>query len=236
MKIAAACIVAFALALGAAPAARACSPVRYDPQRIVFPRTDFAAVMFERAAFVEVAEAVSAKPIDANALVARALARHLGFEADPGRRKALRATFAKFPAELRRGGASSITFRSVERLKGVGAASFVLTGYWLPGRKSPPDVRMPGFPLPEEVYYSSFGEPEELTSDNFPAICTSYVSAAPGRRYLIFRGADGRLLGPSIPYRNRGVGETSLAQGFPYEPVTGKADPWLAQVRRAAKR
>jgi hypothetical protein len=55
-------------------------------------------------------------------------------------------------------------------------------------------------------------------------------------RYLVFRDADGRLLGAAIPASFVGNGETTLRFGHVIRPVLTDDDPWLEAIRDTAAR
>lgn len=74
---------------------------------------------------------------------------------------------------------------------------------------------------------------EEATAENLarPA-CALYPYGWVGSTAVVFRDADGALLGAVVPHRRSG----QMLPGRTYAIVAGDNDRWLSQVRAAARR
>ena len=129
---------------------------------------------------------------------------------------------------------AEISYRVLERLKGAGLESFRLKGAVLTlpsGTATAPKFHSGDYSDPRAVY-----EAESLRTLDEPNDCRMVLPAVVGGRYLIFRDADGRLLGETVPFHSRGGHSTVtvVASGPVYEAVPSDDDPWLARVRKAA--
>lgn len=233
MKAATAILVVAALCLAAGPA-WACRPPVYHADYVSFPRNDFAALMVENAAYIDLAIAERAAPIpelvrwvDAT-VAARAVGREPGFSSARAKRSML--------ADLRKDGAARITFRSLEKLKGDGPTWLQLDGFWSPRLDESYQRRDLADLLSPETMFSSLDGPMELGEGKIGRLCTRYLSVKPGGRYLIFRDADGRLLDATIPASFVRNGETTLRFGHVIRPVLTDDDPWLEVIRGATSK
>lgn len=233
MRVASAILVVAALWAAAGPAF-ACRPPMYRPDYVSFPRSDFAAQMVESAAYIDLAIAERAAPIpelerwvDAT-VAARAVGREPGFSSARAKRSML--------ADFRKDGAARITFRSLEKLKGDGPAWFQLDGFWSPRLDESYQRRDLADLLSPATIFSTLAGPIELGEGRVGRLCTGYLSVKPGARYLIFRDADGRLLGATIPASFVRNGETTLRFGHVIRPVLTNDDPWLEAIRETAAR
>lgn len=129
-------------------------------------------------------------------------------------------------AELLSMGAASIVFRSQEKLKGEGADEFRLYGFWHPQTDSASDQRAnsSGQSFHDDI------PPGELWPTAFVSMCGRDISARAGRQYLIFRDADGRLLGVAAAGRPATDGDW----GWAFEEVPPLGNSWLETVRRVS--
>ncbi len=221
------------LAFAAGPALACRWPV-YHADHVSFPRDDFAALMVENAAYIDLVIAERAAPIpelerwvDAT-VAARAVGREPGFSSARAKRSML--------ADLRKDGAARITFRSLEKLKGDGPAWFQLDGFWSPRLDERYQRRDLADLLSPATIFSTLAGPIELGEGRVGRLCTGYLSVKPGARYLIFRDADGRLLGATIPASFVRNGEITLRFGHVIRPVLTDDDPWLEAIRDTAAR
>ncbi len=224
------------LAVVAPGAAHACRFPYYYENRASFPRTDFAAVMVEKAAFVDVAVLRGAEPIDIDGWIASALANDLSDITGVVGRKAMRDLYADTARDLRREGAARLVFRSIEHLKRQGPDEFSLYGFRTrtgSGWDERPATLIDRL-SPKAVWSS--GETFELSPTRVVALCSRWVRARADQPYLIFRDADGRLLGPGIRVVDPVEGTEELRQGFVFAPVELSGDAWLEAVRAAAGR
>lgn len=230
--------LALAVALAASQPALACRPPVYSEAFVAYPRTDFAVVMVENAAYVDLAIAERAEPIPELADWVRAARSAAVAEdlADGGEAWAL-DTYRGLEADLRRRGAARIVFRSLEKLKGEGPSWFTLNGFW-----KPRDRRRPGIgsrlseALSPRAVYSTIGGPYELGRDRLIPLCGAGLTVWPGQQYLVFRDASGRLLADGIPYLLTADSSLHSSSGYVFEAVAAEGDPWLSLVREAASR
>lgn len=79
-----------------------------------------------------------------------------------------------------------------------------------------------------------YAEPiEEATAENLArSSCALYPYGWVGSTAVVFRDADGALLGAVVPHRRSG----QMLSGRTYAIVAGGEDRWLSQVRAAARR
>ncbi len=217
-----------ALAMWASVAAPvfACTPPlerQYPNQPADYRR--FAEAILKEARYVEVVQVVSAVPVTAP----EAWDRWLNVMGRPGFGDEAAARAAH---KANRNKPVGVVFRLtvVERLKGSGPGEIVLEGG---GTAPPPDsagsdeelrhVIRDGRPAP--VLHGSGADELDLPDALVVrSTCSpSLLRLAPGQRYLIFRGRDGRLL--------------KTASGYRLMPIASSAGPrhWLDAVRQAAR-
>jgi hypothetical protein len=214
--------------------ANACRPSVYDETRFSFPRTDFAAVLWENATYVDVAVLQRTERLPLADWVRSARARDLAVAADADDRRAVIAMYAGKEAELRHGGAAELVFRSIESLKGYGSTEFSLYGFWTRAGSPWADSFTTSADRlsPKAVWYANGRY--ELSPTRLTWFCTSWIGAKSNQPYLIFRDADGRLMEATIPVLDVATGETRRVQGFVDAPVELSGDPWLEAVRRVS--
>jgi hypothetical protein len=158
---------------------------------------------------------------------------------------AARANFAAFPASdtgpltpkrvsalLREDwedDGARIHYRVVEHLKGSGPETFTLNGAQLP----PAPHRFPPKALDPVAGLKSRLDSRDLSDwEGFGACITALYSEV-GKRYLVFRDAEGHLLRQEVAVRFRG--ETVRVGGPVYAEVSGPDDRWLVAVRAAVR-
>lgn len=129
---------------------------------------------------------------------------------------------------------AEITYRVLERLKGSGPTEFMLKGAVLTS-PSGPAVRAPKFHAGDYSDPRAVYEAEALRTLDEPNDCRLVLPAVVGARYLVFRSADGALLGATVPYRWRGKHAGEVV-GPVYEAISGDNDPWLRRVRSTVAR
>lgn len=214
--------------------ASACRPLYYSDTRFSFPRTDFAAVLWENATYVDVAVLQRTEPLDFASWIRRARAADLADAINPADRAAIVARYAGMAAEFRREGAAKLVFRSIESLKGQGPSEFGLNGFWTRGGSqwaASSGSSRDGL-SPEAVWYAN--GPYELSQSRLTPLCFTWLGAKSDQPYLIFRDADGRLMTSTIPVLEVANSETLHVMGFVFAPVELSGDPWLEAVRSAA--
>lgn len=212
----------------------ACRPVPYDETRFSFPRTDFAAVLWENATYVDVAVLQRTERLDLTGWVGGARAKGLAESADADDRKAVIAMYADKEGELRRDGAAELVFRSIESLKGHGPTEFSLYGFWTrDGSPWADSSTTPADRLSAKAVWYANG-PYELSSTRLTWFCTAWLGAKSDQPYLIFRDAEGRLMDATIPVLEIATGKSRRELGFVFAPVELSGDPWLEAVRRVA--
>lgn len=118
-----------------------------------------------------------------------------------------------------------IHFRVVERLKGHSPPEFTLGG----SKEFEKDKQAPrAVPLSQLHYFLDI---VDLIDGPGMGDCTMPVFAQTGRRYLIFRGADGLPLRIDVPVRFSG--QMNPRSGPSVVPIISINDPWPKLVRQA---
>lgn len=228
-------------AIAAATPTLACSLVPFERNRSAVDARRLPERMLASAAFVEVAVAEDRELLDVEALVTAAWkAEDAAIPPLPPEDAAARADMEEEKAWLVKSyteaGLARVRFRTVERLKGAGPDSFVLTAFSylaLPAeneRSLEQTIRERGdYSNPRKVYYA----PNWVQADGWggPGSCTAPLTVVMGRRYLIFRGADGNLLGEHPV--GGGFYRMNFGDGSAFEPAA-EDDLWLKRVRKAA--
>ncbi len=197
--------------------------------------------MFEAATNVEVVEVAGSEPLDIATWFERQIAEH-------SERPSEAAAWRRGLDAYRNNEAphfhfSRITYRVIERLKGAGPLTFQLDGSMVS-----PEPRATATPRLNAERHWWGSDVTEIAEESyfFSSSCSGYLNAASGQRYLIFRGADGKLLQGGVRFRwlpegvrVRRVQSDDRApfarNGLNYEPVNER-DIWLSAVRRASRR
>jgi hypothetical protein len=236
--LAAALLATCALAVSAS--ALACDRAAYDKRYVKIDARRLPADMTKAAARIDVAVAEAVEPIDVDAFLTQAWAAELA-RAGPAEAERI-ARVRKFEEQsFRLPSFGRIRFRVEETLKGQPAAGFTLMGRF--GFEGSPfaarrdefeSALEQGFPRgdysqPEAVYRYERMVQADIHE---PASCTTFPTAIAGRRYLIFRDAEGRLLGEIVEPGRRYGG--NLHQWPVYVPLRAN-DPWLARVRKTVR-
>jgi hypothetical protein len=234
MKRLGALIVAI-FALSAAPAL-SCSRVPFERWQPSVRPMALPAKMVADAALVEVAVAERRELVDIDAFLSESFKADLARAGDDAERREIREDMAWKREELATAGLARVSFRIVERLKGGGPDTFKLTAF---STQEPDDGLTPATALQSRGDYGKarqvYDAPKWVQADAWGGFgsCTAPISVVIGQHYLIFRGADGNLLGERpmgfVPLNQ------NLSPGSVFEPVTA-SDPWLARVRKAARR
>ena len=217
----------------------ACSFPSYAESGRVIDTRNLARDMVAAATTVDLVEVESATMIDPVAFFAEERAQQIA-EAHPEWVADIRADYDAYEDNYRRWGASTITFRILERLKGPPPSSFELTGFYVRRLDefyrvmSSYDLGEPRAALPtgEELYMRHL---VELKDWGGPGSCAAPLTAVEGVRYLIFRDAEGRLLNDGA-YRSNGP-RMEIAPGvygMTAEPAS-EGDLWLEAVRSEAR-
>ncbi len=125
---------------------------------------------------------------------------------------------AEEQAYFRDMGAVSIHFRVIERLKGRAPDLFTANG--LAGLEAYDSYPRRKLSLQEVAYLPNVRDLDHWSTNSD---CTESIYARLGQRYVIFRRADGRVLG----------NKADDPIGPSYVPVAGLDDPWIQTVRKA---
>lgn len=217
----------------------ACSFPSYAESGRVIDTRNLARDMVAAATTVDLVEVESATMIDPVAFFAEERALAIA-EARPEWVADVGLDYDAYEDSYRRAGASTITFRILERLKGPPAVSFDLTGFYVRrtdeayGALSPYDLGEPRAALPtgEDLYMRHL---VELKDWGGTGSCAAPLKAVEGVSYLIFRDAEGRLLYDGSPRFNGPRMEVaSGVYGVTAEPAS-EGDAWLEAVRSAAR-
>lgn len=193
--------------------------------------------MLGAAAFVDVAIAESRDLIDIEARLTEIWKPELEAARDDADRAESLEQMELARRDMKDSGLARVRFKTVERLKGESPGQFELTAFSFDQPPSEGDFSAEGaarrrgdYSDPKRVYYA----PSWVQADVWGGggSCDTALTVVIGQRYLIFRGADGRLLGEQEA--NSGL-RVNWQQGSVFEPVT-ENDPWLARVRKAAAR
>jgi hypothetical protein len=130
-------------------------------------------------------------------------------------------------------GAKAITFRVLSRIKGASAERFLLFGRAFGAVDPAAQADSLGHWLDDAGRVVPFENVREAPLSRLQAISSCdppQLAARPGRIYLVFRGADGRLLGPA-----RFHADGAPVRGFPFADVGLPADSaWARQVMMLA--
>jgi hypothetical protein len=202
----------------------------------------FARQMAPAATFIEIAVAEKAVPIPRRAYFQARLQRSMADARTE--RERLQATQA-YQRELSKNESlgDRITYRVERRLKGAGPARFYLDGDAfasasepsrlgpLPGHRSHFTPGLGG-PVPLPIGGVEVTPSTQRQSRDGACGGTHVLEAVLGQRYLIFRNAAGRLLGPTMAARPGGPPRIT---GYVYEPIAGPNDPWVKAVEKAVR-
>ncbi|WP_165184654.1 hypothetical protein [Caulobacter soli] len=137
-------------------------------------------------------------------------------------------SFSALLREEWRDDGARVHYRVAEHLKGSGAETFALNG-----------ARMDLAPLkrvskPQPLMALKFRlESRDLSEWEGFGSCITALYSQVGKRYLVFRDADGRLLRQPVDVLF--MGKTTPVGGPVYAEVFGPDDPWLIAVRQAAR-
>jgi hypothetical protein len=220
-------------------ASEACSFRSYAESGRIIDTGNLARDMVAAATTVDLVEVQGAMMIDPVAFFAEERAREVA-DAPPEWVADVGADYDAYEDSYRRWGASTITFRILERLKGPPASSFELTGFYvrrtddLYRSMSSYDLGEPRVALPtgEDLYMRHL---VELKDWGGGGSCAAPLRAVEGVRYLVFRDADGRLLYDGAPQFNAPQREVAPGvYGVTAEPAS-EGDAWLEAVRVAAR-
>lgn len=232
-------LCAAALLLGQSNAASACSRVPYAEARISIPSDHLAERMLATAATVDLVVLERIEPWDIDAVFAAELAAAIAQH--PEDAGWLAEDFASEAELFRRFGASNVTFRVVERLKGASpdtfpAGAFAVEagddGYALIGLVD----RIPREgPLPDSASLYDMSGIVDLGAHQGSGSCDSPVVIADEVSILIFRDAQGRILRGAVPAMTHD-GRPVAFDGPAFEIVDPAGDVWLDAVRRASGR
>ena len=232
--------IALSIAACASTHAQACSFVSYAESGRVIDSTHLADRMFAAAATVDLVQVESVEAIDPVAFFARERAEAMA-DARPEWVAGVNEDYDFYQDLYQRRGASTITYRVIERLKGDAGSSFSLTGFYIRrgteefGWMSARDLGEPRAVIPtgEDLYMRHL---VELSDWGGSGSCAAPLTAVEGVRYLIFRDAYGRLLYDGAPLINRPRPAVAIeAYGMTAEAVS-EGDAWLNAVRAASLR
>lgn len=192
------------------------------------------------AATVDLVEIHALEPWDPVAHFAAERAEAIA-EARPEWVADVREDFDRYEAEYRLFGASTVTFRVIERLKGEGDNGFSFGAFVFQAGHEDYDLgeladqipRTGPLPTGENLYMNHV---VDLVDFQGPGSCSAPLVVTEGGRYLIFRDADGRLLRGAVPVTDRRQPPLQAVDGPVFEAVAGDDDIWLAAVRTASLR
>jgi len=233
--------VGVAVLLGLAPAAGiACSFPSYQEAGIVIHADRLAERMVEAAATVDLVEVGTIESWDPVAYFASERAEAIA-EARPEWVADVQADYNRYEAEYRLFGASTVTFRVIERLKGAGDNGFSFGAFVFQAGHDDYDFgeladqipRTGPLPTGETLYMNHI---VDLVDFQGPGSCSAPLVVTEGLRYLIFRDADGRLLRGAVPVTDRRQPPLQAVDGPVFEGVAGEDDIWLSAVRAASLR
>jgi hypothetical protein len=228
-----------ALALPTASAV-ACSLVPYRASNYRIDTQAIPTMMVSAATTVDL---VVAETVDRSAMDKRFntdMANELADAATEEERAEIRSDYEDIRDQWRRSGAGAVTYRVVERLKGDSLDTFVMNAFvplegqdkWEPELKWRVAKRG-DFRDAKATWAMST---KDIAEWGGLGSCSSPLFATIGAYFLVFRGADGRLLenGVQLERRFDGRFQPSTRDGPVYEPVLLEDDPWLNAVRAAA--
>lgn len=212
------------LAVISAAPALACLPAPLDPP--LHQKAEIAALV-RNATVIDLAVVEAIEARDSSAL-AKQVARIQSADPKPAMILGLTERVADF-------GPATYHYRLVERLKGPAPRAKVFSLQGMTEQVKQAAVAPPRQPHVREL---TLGAPfreliEEATPQNLAeSFCSLHPFGWVGMRVLIFRGADGGLLGRTIPHQQRGQRAPILLQGSVYRPADDPRDPWVTEVRR----
>ena len=196
--------------------------------------------MVEAAAVVEVVAVDSITPWDTKAFFAEERAEALAGR-NPRSAAHIAGEYDHFERVYETNGASTVTFRVVETLKGQSTTLFSI-GAFVVGPENDGfgleelTNQLPATgPLPTAEQLYNLNALTDLTHFE-SAGCATPMAVRLDGYYLVFRDAAGELLRDAVPVRSRHQrGQTAL-DGPNFEAVNETGDVWLESVRAAAGR
>lgn len=224
--------------LGLAPvSAIACSIPRYEDADIVIHADRLAEGMVAAAATVDLVELSAIEPWDPVAFFADERAQVVA-QARPEWVARVHADYDHYEGQYRLFGASTATFRVVERLKGVGSEGFSVGAFVVRpeneefGLGQLTDLIPQTGPLPSsgDLYARRI---VDLRDHQGTGSCAMPVVVSEGSRYLVFRDSRGGLLQNGVQATDRRNRPVPGPDGPSFEAVASDDDIWLDAVRRA---
>lgn len=234
MKMIATAMIAAGV-LAAAPAALACDIPPYDKRRDRIDAAALPAEMVRSAARIDIAVAETVEPIDVETWLNQAWAAELA-KADEAERARIEKVKRGELATYNRPSFGRVNYRIVETLKGPPAEDLSLVAF-LYVEDSPEALHRRQFDRTDQR--GDYSDPKEVyMTDRLVQAdqgngwnCNSSLHVVQGPRYLIFRDADGNLLGE---VRTPGHRYGDNRYRWPVHEQLLADDPWLARVRKAA--
>lgn len=221
-----------------ATAAIACSTPSYVEAGLTIHGDRLAERMVGAASRVDLVEIALITPWDPKAFFAEERAEAIT-DARPDWIAQVGEDYDAYEEQYRLFGASTVTLRVVERLKGSGEDTFTIGAFVASddafGLSSLTDRISPEGPLPtgEELYDYPF---VDLARFEGSGSCAAPLVVVPGQTYIVLRDVDGALLKGAIPatYAARQIGPNF--DGPSFEAVRTQNDVWLDAVRAATSR
>ena len=228
-------VLAVAMAVAVPGGAAACVNAYFDPKRVELLDRDVAQVMVDAATTVDFVEVESRAPFDLRPWAGRAIMERIaevGSFADAQR--LLAEQFARVEEFTRDDPVMRFTFRVLERLKGRSPDRFDMVGMEAPAMpEGSPNFAGRSMSREETLWHTYM---RDMEFSDYATSCNDGLWVFPEQqRYLVFRGADGRTLGPVLRWRRRDTGEVWLKRGPAFEAVAA-GSTWEREVRRAADR
>jgi hypothetical protein len=227
-----------ALAAFMPSAALACSTPSYEESGLVIQADNLARQMVEAAAVVELVEVDSITPWDTKASFAEERADALA-NVGPEWTADVSANYDNYEHQYRIFGASTVTFRVVESLKGaaifpLSVGAFVIRNGNDSFNLGPLTDRLPADgPSPSaEDLYEQYAL-TDLRHFGGSGSCAAPLVVKPNGRYLVFRDAAGDLMRDAIPAMSSNRSDRAGVDEPNFEAVDQAGDAWLDAVRIA---